>query len=90
MNDIETALGDLREEAPPRLTDRVMRAIEAADDYVEIPGPRGALYVAFNDEGISCVDAAGGRSGRLPLPREGSRRRSRPVTAGRSATTFAA
>jgi len=60
MNDIETALGDLREEAPPRLTDRVMRAIEAADDYVEIPGPRGALYVAFNDEGISCVDAAGG------------------------------
>ncbi len=59
MNDLETALAGLGEEAPPRLTDRVMRAVEAADDYVEIPGPRGPLYVAFNDDGISCVDAAG-------------------------------
>ncbi|HEY2803476.1 MAG TPA: methylated-DNA--[protein]-cysteine S-methyltransferase [Actinomycetota bacterium] len=59
MNDIETALGDLREKAPPRLTDRVMRAVEAADDYVEISGPRGSLFIAFNEEGTSCVDAAG-------------------------------
>jgi O-6-methylguanine DNA methyltransferase len=41
------------------LADRVMRAVDAADDYVEIPGPRGPLYIAFNEEGISCVDAAG-------------------------------
>ena len=57
MNDIE--LKELRAEAPTPLAGRVLRAVREADDYVEISGPRGSLYVAFNDEGISCVDAAG-------------------------------
>jgi len=59
MNEIETALTELRASAPRRLTERVMRAVDAPDGYVEIPGPRGPLFVAFNDRGISCVDAAG-------------------------------
>jgi O-6-methylguanine DNA methyltransferase len=62
MNDIDGALRDLRAEAPPRLAERVLRGVREADDYVEISGPRAPLFVAFNDAGISCVDAAGGGS----------------------------
>ena len=57
MNEID--LQDLRTEAPARLARRVLRAVEEADDYVGIPGPRGPLFVAFNELGISCVDSAG-------------------------------
>ena len=64
MNDIE--LKELRAEAPTPLAGRVLRAVREADDYVEISGPRGSLYVAFNDEGISCVDAAACSSG-MPI-----------------------
>ena len=59
MNDIDRALTELRVEAPRRLAENVLRAVAEADDYVEIPGPRGPLFVAFNERGISCVDAAG-------------------------------
>jgi O-6-methylguanine DNA methyltransferase len=59
MNDLDGPLSALHTEAPARLAERVLRGVGEADDYVEISGPRGSLYVAFNGEGISCVDAAG-------------------------------
>jgi O-6-methylguanine DNA methyltransferase len=51
-------LDGLREQAPKRLLRNVMAATEEADGYVEIDGPRGPLLVAFNERGISCIDAA--------------------------------
>jgi hypothetical protein len=51
-------LEGLREQAPKRLLRNVVAATEEADGYVEIEGPRGPLLVAFNERGISCIDAA--------------------------------
>jgi O-6-methylguanine DNA methyltransferase len=59
MSELERELSDLRTEAPERLLPNVLRAtVGSADGYVEIEGPRGPLFVAFNDRGISCIDAA--------------------------------
>jgi O-6-methylguanine DNA methyltransferase len=52
-------LMELRTHAPKSLARRVVHGIEDADGYVEIAGPRGPLFVAFNERGVSCVDAAG-------------------------------
>jgi O-6-methylguanine DNA methyltransferase len=50
----------LRVEAPERLLRDVMAATGGADWYAQIDGPRGPLLVAFNERGISCIDAAAG------------------------------
>jgi O-6-methylguanine DNA methyltransferase len=51
-------LRELRVGAPERLLRNVMAGTAEADGYVEIDGPRGPLLVAFNDRGVSCIDAA--------------------------------
>jgi O-6-methylguanine DNA methyltransferase len=77
----ETELSELRAAAPRRLAERVMAGVRAGDDYVEIRGPRGPLFVAFNDHGISCVDAAGNGADAFEAYFVGRFRRAlRPVT----------
>jgi methylated-DNA-[protein]-cysteine S-methyltransferase len=56
---LERELSGLRTGAPGGLLRSVMASTaDGADRYVEIEGPRGPLLVAFNDRGISCIDAA--------------------------------
>lgn len=56
---IEKELGKLRVSAPQRLRAQILRRLELGDRYVVVDGPTGALFVAFNDHGISVVWGTG-------------------------------
>jgi O-6-methylguanine DNA methyltransferase len=45
--------------APPTLLPRTLLATGTADGYVTLDGPLGAMYVAFNPHGVSCVTLVG-------------------------------
>lgn len=51
-------LAALRTTAPDRLVSEVLARTGLADRYTTRESPLGPLFVAFNDAGVSCVDAA--------------------------------
>ncbi len=55
---IETELAALRRPAPETLLDNVLGATGLAHHYAGFEGPIGELYVAWSDEGVSCVAPA--------------------------------
>lgn len=76
-----TDLQSLRTTAPASTVDAAIVASGAADGYVTRPSPVGALYVAFNERGVSAVDLADSAAdfeerfahlhGRCALPTDG-------------------
>lgn len=63
MNDVPTALAELREPAPREVLPAVLLETGLADAYVEHDGPTGPLFVAFNDRGVSACRFAGDPAG---------------------------
>ncbi len=55
---VETALGELRIEAPEGLEDRTLVAVGLAEAYARIDTVIGQIWVAFNGRGVSTVESA--------------------------------
>lgn len=87
---LETALADLFEPAPPGFADRVAAALELGDQYVTVPGPSGPLWIAFGRRGVSFVYA--GEDDERAIAAYTARYPNRPLRAGApgSAGTLAA
>lgn len=56
---IEAALPSLRVAAPRGLLPATLRRVGLADAYATIASPAGAVFVAWNERGVSMVDLAG-------------------------------
>ncbi len=56
MTDIERRLRALRTSAPSGLLPSILMALSLGDAYTIVDGPAGAMYVAWNDRGVTaCV-----------------------------------
>jgi O-6-methylguanine DNA methyltransferase len=55
---IETAVLDLRVQAPATLLPATLRRVGLADAYTTIESPAGPVFVAWNERGVSMVDVA--------------------------------
>lgn len=56
MTDIERRLRALSTPAPPGLLPAILTALSLEDEYTVVDGPAGAMYIAWNDRGVTaCV-----------------------------------
>jgi O-6-methylguanine DNA methyltransferase len=58
LEQVERALADLAEPAPPGLAHSTLVAVGLADDWATIESPIGRLRVAWNGRGVSAVDGS--------------------------------